>query len=275
MTTPQNRRWPLTLLAVTILIVMVTTGAVPMASSAAPAQPTVDKLIFFAADGLRQDLAQEYVAQGLMPTVAGMIKVGVQAGGGGLLTQAPPITGAGWYSLATGAWPGVTGSTNNTFAKNGAALSSRVGAFDTGVLQAETIAQAAEQVDALMLFMVAVSVAMSLLIAVLLVYFTVKYRRRPGHDGPGERDGRGVETAGTRAIKVELRCRIGLPRPARCRGGLGQIDMRIDGDSLRGGGHHGERKAEREQAGLHWLTPMIGSRNREAMAASRLFLFYQ
>ncbi|MHB8856501.1 MAG: 5'-nucleotidase C-terminal domain-containing protein [Bellilinea sp.] len=145
MTTQKNRRWPLTLLAVTILIVMVTTGAVPMASSAAPAQPTVDKLIFFAADGMRQDLVQGYAAQGLMPTVAGMIQVGVQAGGGGLLTQAPPNTGAGWYSLATGAWPGVTGSTNNTFAKNGAALSSRVGAFDTGVVQAETIAQAAER----------------------------------------------------------------------------------------------------------------------------------
>ena len=25
---------------------------------------------------------------------------------GGLLTQAPPNTGAGWYSLSTGAWPG-------------------------------------------------------------------------------------------------------------------------------------------------------------------------
>lgn len=145
MTTPQNRHWPLTLLAVTILIVMVTTGAVPMASPAVPVQPTVDKLIFFAADGMRQDLVQGYAAQGLMPTVAGMIQTGVQAGGGGLLTQAPPNTGAGWYSLATGAWPGVTGSTNNTFAKNGAAFSSRVGSFDTGVVRAETIAQAAER----------------------------------------------------------------------------------------------------------------------------------
>jgi len=44
----------------------------------------------------------------------------------------------------------------------------------------ERASTGAEQVDALMAFMVAVSVAMSLLIAVLLVYFTVKYRRRPG-----------------------------------------------------------------------------------------------
>ncbi len=145
MTTQINRRWPLTLLALTILIAMVTTGAVPMASSAAQAQPTVDKLIFFAADGLRQDLAQDYAAQGLMPTVAGMIELGAQAGGGGLLTQAPPNTGAGWYSLATGAWPGVHGSTNNTFHKNGAGFTTRTGSFDVGVLQAESIAQAAER----------------------------------------------------------------------------------------------------------------------------------
>ena len=41
------------------------------------------------------------------------------ASGNGLLTQAPPNTGAGWYTLATGAWPGVHGSTNNTFHING------------------------------------------------------------------------------------------------------------------------------------------------------------
>ena len=39
-----------------------------------------------------------------------------------MLTQAPPNTGAGWYTLATGAWPGVHGSTNNTFHKNGDAV---------------------------------------------------------------------------------------------------------------------------------------------------------
>ena len=30
-----------------------------------------------------------------------------KASGNGLLTQAPPNTGAGWFTLATGAWPGV------------------------------------------------------------------------------------------------------------------------------------------------------------------------
>ena len=63
----------------------------------------------------------------------------------GLLTQAPPNTGAGWYSLATGAWPGVTGSTNNTFHVNGQPFANRTAAFDANVLQAESIAQTAER----------------------------------------------------------------------------------------------------------------------------------
>ena len=50
----------------------------------------------------------------------------------GLLTQAPPNTGAGWYSLATGAWPAVTGSTNNTFHRSGTAFTNRTAAFDAG-----------------------------------------------------------------------------------------------------------------------------------------------
>jgi 2',3'-cyclic-nucleotide 2'-phosphodiesterase (5'-nucleotidase family) len=117
------------------------------ASSAAPAALNADKesVIFFASDGLRQDLVESYAGQGLMPTMAKLLRAGAKAADGGLLTQAPPNTGAGWYSLATGAWPGVHGSTNNTFAINGQAMSSRVAAFDSGVLQAETLAQAAER----------------------------------------------------------------------------------------------------------------------------------
>ena len=69
--------------------------------------------------------------------------------GNGLLTQAPPNTGAGWFTLATGAWPGVHGSTNNTFHVNGAAVraNSHAAAFapTPNVLQAETLAQAAER----------------------------------------------------------------------------------------------------------------------------------
>ena len=80
-----------------------------------------------------------------MPTMASFLKNGAKAAGNGLLTQAPPNTGAGWYTLATGAWPGVHGSTNNTFHINNQPFANRTSAFDTGVLQAESIAQSAER----------------------------------------------------------------------------------------------------------------------------------
>ncbi len=101
--------------------------------------------LFFVADGLRQDLVENYAAHGRMPEVRSLLKKGTAAKDGGLLTQAPPNTGAGWSSLATGAWPGVTGSTNNTFHVNGQPFANRTSAFDPGVLQAESIAQSAER----------------------------------------------------------------------------------------------------------------------------------
>lgn len=104
-----------------------------------------DKLIFFASDGLRQDLVDEWATRRYMPAMHALLRNGVEAGGNGLLTQAPPNTGAGWYSLATGAWPGVHGSTNNTFHIVGQPFGNRTAAFDSGVLQAETLAQAAER----------------------------------------------------------------------------------------------------------------------------------
>ena len=57
--------------------------------------------------------------QGVVPGFRELLRRGAKAADDGLLTQAPPNTGAGWYTLATGAWPGVHGSTNNTFHVNG------------------------------------------------------------------------------------------------------------------------------------------------------------
>jgi 2',3'-cyclic-nucleotide 2'-phosphodiesterase (5'-nucleotidase family) len=104
-----------------------------------------DPVLFFAADGMRQDLVRRYANQGTMPTMRRLLRHGASATSAGLLTQAPPNTGAGWYSLATGAWPAVTGSTNNTFHVNGQPFANRTAAFDPGVLQAESIAQSAER----------------------------------------------------------------------------------------------------------------------------------
>jgi len=74
-----------------------------------------------------------------------MLRSGASASGDGMLTEAPPNTGAGWYTMATGAWPGVHGSINNTFFINNQPIANRTAAFDPGVLQAETIAQSAER----------------------------------------------------------------------------------------------------------------------------------
>jgi 2',3'-cyclic-nucleotide 2'-phosphodiesterase (5'-nucleotidase family) len=140
----------------TILLSLVALLATAVAGPAAAAGPgsggppagkgrPAETAVFFASDGMRQDLVAKYAAQGLLPTMASFLKNGTSAAGGGLLTEAPPNTGAGWYSLATGAWPAVTGSTNNTFHINGTTFSNSTSAFAPGILQAESIAQSAER----------------------------------------------------------------------------------------------------------------------------------
>lgn len=104
----------------------------------------VSKVIFFAADGMRPDIMERYASQGYMPTYAQMLKRGVR-GSNGLVQAFPPNTGVGWYTLATGAYPGEHGSTNNTFFRTGDSFANRTAAFSAGVLQADTIAEAAER----------------------------------------------------------------------------------------------------------------------------------
>jgi len=108
---------------------------------------SAEKVLMFAADGMRQDKIEQYVKESRYSFTgfAELLRSGAKARDDGMLTQAPPNTGAGWYTMATGAWPGVAGSTNNTFHKNGDAFTNRTAAFDPNVLQAETIAQSAER----------------------------------------------------------------------------------------------------------------------------------
>ena len=135
------------LLAILAASLTLSVSAPAAFAPAAPASSNTngEKVVFFAADGMRQDLAETYAGRGQMPAIAELLRSGAKAADGGLLTQAPANSGAGWYSLATGAWPGVHGATSNTFAINGQAFGSRAGAFDAGVIQAETLAQAAER----------------------------------------------------------------------------------------------------------------------------------
>ncbi len=128
-----------------ILALVLSTGAVPASGLAAWMRwPLSPSMIFFAADGMRPDMMERYAAQGIMPTYASLIANGVK-GENGLVQAFPPNTGVGWYTLATGAYPGEHGSTNNTFFRQGDSFNNRTAAFSAGVLQADTIAEAAER----------------------------------------------------------------------------------------------------------------------------------
>ncbi len=125
-------------------IAYVPTTAAP-AEAPASAKPSASKVIFFSSDGMRPDLVDKYVAEGAMPTYADLLNKGVK-GDNGLLQGFPPNTGAGWYTLATGAWPGEHGSTNNTFHRTGESNFNNSTSFAlAGVLQVDTLQQAAER----------------------------------------------------------------------------------------------------------------------------------
>jgi len=108
-------------------------------------EASTDKVILFSSDGMRPDLMEEYARHGSMPTYRSLIHEGVR-GKNGLLQGFPPNTGVGWATLATGAWPGVHGSTNNTFHRlTDPSFNSSTSFAATGVLQADTLGQAAER----------------------------------------------------------------------------------------------------------------------------------
>jgi 2',3'-cyclic-nucleotide 2'-phosphodiesterase (5'-nucleotidase family) len=145
MRTSPTRSLPATGLILVVLAALLSLAAAPVAPAGRSSRLAADPVIFFAADGMRQDLVAGYASQGLLPEMSRLLQTGASAADGGLLTQAPANTGAGWYTLATGAWPAVHGSTNNTFHINGASFDTRITGLSDGVLQAETIAQSAER----------------------------------------------------------------------------------------------------------------------------------
>jgi 2',3'-cyclic-nucleotide 2'-phosphodiesterase (5'-nucleotidase family) len=125
-------------------------AVVPGASAAKPTppppapKPSTEKAIFFSSDGMRPDLADKYVDEGAMPTYAAMYAAGVK-GQNGLKQAFPPNTGVGWYTLASGTWPGEHGSTNNTFHRTGEGNFNNRTSLGASILQADTIQQAAER----------------------------------------------------------------------------------------------------------------------------------
>ncbi|MEK6574526.1 MAG: alkaline phosphatase family protein, partial [Chloroflexota bacterium] len=120
-------------------------ATVASVTSVPTAAPLAAKVIFFASDGMRPDLMERYAAEGAMPTYEQLMRDGVR-GDNGLLQGFPPNTGVGWYTLATGTWPGEHGSTNNTFHRTGEGnFNNRTSFATTGLLQADSIQQAAER----------------------------------------------------------------------------------------------------------------------------------
>src|SRR3990172_1788946 len=136
--------WMLTLVLVSALLLS-QLGAAAAPAPPAPVWPLANKVVFFASDGMRPDLVDRYAAEGAMPTMAQLMQAGLK-GDNGLLQGFPPNTGVGWYTLATGAWPGEHGSTNNTFHRVGEAnFNNRTSFAATGILQADTLPQSAER----------------------------------------------------------------------------------------------------------------------------------
>ena len=125
------------------LVIAIPAGSAQPNKPPTPA-PRTDKVILFASDGMRPDLMEDFAAEGLMPTYADLRADGV-VGDNGLTQAFPPNTGVGWYTLATGAYPGEHGSTNNTFFRRGETNFNNRTSLGASILQADTIQQAAER----------------------------------------------------------------------------------------------------------------------------------
>jgi 2',3'-cyclic-nucleotide 2'-phosphodiesterase (5'-nucleotidase family)/predicted AlkP superfamily phosphohydrolase/phosphomutase len=143
-----RRRLILSLAASSALLMsafVTTGGASATVADANATAGTKPRGVVFSSDGMRPDLMERYAARGFMPTYRDLMRTGVPGANG--LTQAfPPNTGVGWYTLATGTWPGEHGSTNNTFHRTGEASFNNSTSFATpGILQADTLAGSAER----------------------------------------------------------------------------------------------------------------------------------
>ncbi len=131
--------------ALLIIVTLAAMLAVPYAPAATADGPLANRVVFYASDGMRPDIMERYARYGVMPTYNDLMRQGVK-GDNGLTQGFPPNTGQGWYTLATGAWPGEHGSTNNTFHRVGEGnFNNRTSFASPGILQADTLAAAGER----------------------------------------------------------------------------------------------------------------------------------
>lgn len=106
--------------------------------------PAASRVLFFVADGMRPDLMESYARQGFLPTYLDLMNRGVR-GVNGMIPPFPTNSGVCWHTLATGAHPAQHGSTNNTFHRIGDDFDNRTSYSMTGILEADTLAAAAER----------------------------------------------------------------------------------------------------------------------------------
>jgi len=74
-----------TRLFVVLSTLVLLVASVPTVSAANSPVGGRAKAVFFASDGLRQDKVSRYASQGLMPTMAKLMRTGARASGNGLL----------------------------------------------------------------------------------------------------------------------------------------------------------------------------------------------
>jgi 2',3'-cyclic-nucleotide 2'-phosphodiesterase (5'-nucleotidase family)/predicted AlkP superfamily phosphohydrolase/phosphomutase len=143
----RGRRFHAVALAIAAFAAFAVVAGSSTAGRNAPTQaaaPLASKVVLFSSDGMRPDLMEQYANAGAMPTYKALMNAGVR-GDNGMLQAFPPNTGVGWYTMATGAYPGEHGSTNNTFFRSGDTFSNRTSFSAAGISQADSIAAAAER----------------------------------------------------------------------------------------------------------------------------------
>ncbi len=135
---------PAIVAALSAMLVLVIGSQGAGAAKAGSPVGSAPRVLLFSSDGMRPDLMNRYISEGVMPTYAQLIADGVQ-GDNGMTQGFPPNTGVGWYTMATGTWPSEHGSTNNTFHRTGDTFSNRTSFASSATLQADTLANAAER----------------------------------------------------------------------------------------------------------------------------------
>ena len=101
------------------------------------------RVLFFVADGMRLELMERYAGKASCPLFEP--QGDWRARRERSIQAFPPNSGVGWYTLATGAFPAQHGVTNNTFHRGEDDFNHATSWFTPGVLQADTLAAAAER----------------------------------------------------------------------------------------------------------------------------------